>query len=59
MDFDEQIFEPVGCSGDRGEGDKGFSFPCESLSMDDDELTESKIKAFLDEKVLFQLKSQN
>lgn len=33
--------------------DKDFSFPCEpSVSEDDDEVTESKIKAFLDEKVL-------
>lgn len=31
-----------------------FSFSCEPLSAeDDDEVTESKIKAFLDEKVLF------
>lgn len=37
-----------------GEGGKDSSFNCApSLSEDDDELTESKIRAFLDEKVLF------
>lgn len=31
-----------------------FSFPSESIGVDDDEeVTESKIRAFLDEKVLF------
>ncbi|KAB1202260.1 Mitogen-activated protein kinase kinase kinase NPK1 [Morella rubra] len=53
LDRDDQICEPAGCSGALGEGDKDFSFPCgQSLSVDDDELTESKIKAFLDEKAL-------
>lgn len=53
LDRDDQICEPAGCSGALGEGDKDFSFPCgQSLSVDDDELTESKIRAFLDEKVL-------
>lgn len=37
----------------RGEGEIEFSFPCgQSLTEDDDVLTESKIKAFLDEKAL-------
>ncbi|KAG2694841.1 hypothetical protein I3843_08G159800 [Carya illinoinensis] len=53
LDTDEQISEPAGCSGVSGKGDKDFSFPCgQSLSVDDDELTESKIRAFLDEKAL-------
>ncbi|KAK4595921.1 hypothetical protein RGQ29_014134 [Quercus rubra] len=52
----EQISQAAGCSGVFGEGDKDFSFPCgPSLSEDDDELTESKIRAFLDEKA-FELK---
>lgn len=37
-----------------GEGGNGFSFTHgPSISEDDDDLTESKIKNFLDEKVLF------
>lgn len=55
-DTKEHISEAAGCSGVFGEGDKDFSFPCgPSLSEDDDELTESKITAFLDEKA-FELK---
>ncbi|XP_030956391.1 mitogen-activated protein kinase kinase kinase ANP1 isoform X2 [Quercus lobata] len=55
-DTKEQISQAAGCSGVFGEGDKDFSFPCgPSLSEDDDELTESKIRAFLDEKA-FELK---
>lgn len=54
LDTNEQISEPAGCTGVSSEGDKDFSFACGlSLSVDDDELTESKIQAFLDEKVLF------
>lgn len=56
-DTKEQISQAAGCSGVFGEGDKDFSFPCgPSLSEDDDELTESKIRAFLDEKVLISVK---
>ena len=33
-----------------------FTFPCEGISEDDDEVTESKIKDFLDEKVFSCLK---
>ncbi|KAL4637039.1 hypothetical protein ACB092_03G051900 [Castanea dentata] len=55
-DTTEKISQAAGCSGVFGEGDKDFSFPCgPSLSEDDDELTESKIRAFLDEKA-FELK---
>ncbi|KAL0005917.1 hypothetical protein SO802_013478 [Lithocarpus litseifolius] len=55
-DTKEQISQAAGCSGVFGEGDKDFSFPCgPSLSEDDDELTESKIRVFLDEKA-FELK---
>jgi hypothetical protein len=32
-----------------------FTFPCEGISEEDDEVTESKIKDFLDEKVFFML----
>lgn len=31
-----------------------FTFPCDSMCDDDDEVTESKIRAFLDEKVCLQ-----
>ena len=45
---------PAGSFRQSGKGDSIFSFQCtSSLSEDDDEATESKIKAFLDEKVLF------
>lgn len=52
FDTDESYMSP-GHSGANNKGQKDFSFPCvPSLSEEDDELTESKIKAFLDEKVL-------
>lgn len=51
FDTDESYMPPGESSTDKGQ--KDFSFPCvPSLSEEDDELTESKIKAFLDEKVL-------
>lgn len=51
FDTDESDMPP--CQSGANEGQKDFSFPCmPSLSEEDDELTESKIKAFLDEKVL-------
>lgn len=54
LDTSHQIDIPAGCSGTVGAGEKDFSFPCgRSFSEDDEELTESKITAFLDEKVLF------
>ncbi|KAM0942679.1 putative mitogen-activated protein kinase kinase kinase STE-STE11 family [Dioscorea sansibarensis] len=34
------------------EGDTDFTFPCEALCEDSDEVTETKIRAFLDEKAL-------
>ncbi|KAH0994816.1 hypothetical protein GBA52_018680 [Prunus armeniaca] len=47
MDF------PASRSGTIGEGEKDFLFPCgTSLAEEDDELTELKITAFLDEKAL-------
>ncbi|EXB50596.1 Mitogen-activated protein kinase kinase kinase ANP1 [Morus notabilis] len=53
LETDQQIHLTASCSGTFSDGDKNFSFPCgPSLSEDDDELTESKIKAFLDEKAL-------
>lgn len=53
FDTDERVSEPAGHPGVSGDGDKDFSFSCgHTLSVDDDELTESKIRAFLDEKVL-------
>lgn len=60
LDTSEQISEPAAHSGAFGAGEKDFSFPFRpSLSEDDDELTESKITAFLDEKVQFSVLSQN
>ena len=48
---DESYMPPDQSGDDKGQTD--FSFPgVPSLSEEDDELTESKIKAFLDEKVL-------
>jgi hypothetical protein len=59
-DTKEHISDVTGCSGVFGEGDKDFSFPYgPSLSENDDELTESKIRSLLDEKVLFSVKSQS
>ncbi|KAL6139239.1 hypothetical protein ACLB2K_064516 [Fragaria x ananassa] len=53
LDTSHQIDIHAGCSGTIGADEKDFSFPCgRSLSEDDDELTESKITAFLDEKAL-------
>ncbi|KAJ7977973.1 Mitogen-activated protein kinase kinase [Quillaja saponaria] len=52
MDTD-QSFAPSINSGAFDEGQKDFSFPCGPLlSEDDDELTESKLISFLDEKAL-------
>ncbi|XP_031736988.1 mitogen-activated protein kinase kinase kinase NPK1 isoform X3 [Cucumis sativus] len=48
----EEALAPGSCSGAFDE-EQNFSFPSgRSLSEDEDELTESKIKAFLDEKAL-------
>lgn len=45
------------CFGASAKVESDFTFPCEppSASEDDDEVTESKIRAFLDEKVLIYL----
>ena len=59
LETDQKTHLATSCSGTFSDGDKNFSFPCgPSLSEDDDELTESKIKAFLDEKVCFRLESR-
>ncbi|XP_021817531.1 mitogen-activated protein kinase kinase kinase ANP1-like isoform X2 [Prunus avium] len=53
LDTNHQMDFPASCSGTIGEGEKDFSFPCgTSLAEEDDELTELKITAFLDEKAL-------
>ncbi|KAJ0015190.1 hypothetical protein Pint_19875 [Pistacia integerrima] len=50
---DQSIHMPAGHLSALGEGVNDLSFPCgPSFSEDDDELTESKIKAFLDAKAL-------
>lgn len=52
-DSDESLKVPASRINASGEEDNGFSFPRGTpLSEDDDELTESKIKAFLDAKAL-------
>ncbi|XP_061348476.1 mitogen-activated protein kinase kinase kinase NPK1 [Gastrolobium bilobum] len=53
VSFDtDETYMPPGQSG-ANKRQREFSFPCApSLSEEDDELTESKIKAFLDEKAL-------
>lgn len=51
---DQSVHVPAAHFSASGEGVHDLSFPCgPSLSEDDDELTESKIKAFLDAKVIF------
>ena len=56
LDTGHQTDSPVGCSGTIGADEKDLSSPCgRSISEDDDVLTESKITAFLAEKVLFDL----
>lgn len=53
LDNAEAVDKLAGSSESTGKGDNDFSFRYQrSLSEDDDELTESKIKAFLDEKVV-------
>ncbi|KAF7805116.1 mitogen-activated protein kinase kinase kinase NPK1 [Senna tora] len=49
----DEMYLPSGHPGTLHEEPKDFSFSCEpSVSEDDEELTESKIQAFLDEKAL-------
>lgn len=50
MDFNDlsESFINVSCT---RKGEKDFTFPCKLVPEDDDEVTESKIRAFLDEKV--------
>lgn len=51
LDTDESYMSPGQMESNKEQ--KDLPFPCvPSLSEEDDELTESKIKAFLDEKVL-------
>ncbi|KAK2976067.1 hypothetical protein RJ640_024795 [Escallonia rubra] len=53
LENDRPIDGPAIGSGSPGEGANGFSFPSgPSLSEDDDEVTESKIRAFLVEKAI-------
>ncbi|XP_064939594.1 mitogen-activated protein kinase kinase kinase NPK1-like [Musa acuminata AAA Group] len=51
MDFNDlsESFIDVSCT---RKGEKDFTFPCKLVPEDDDEVTESKIRAFLDEKAL-------
>lgn len=48
----QAIEEATGNDGILGKGENDFSFPCgSSAAEDDEEVTETKIRAFLDEKV--------
>ena len=48
----QTIHEAAGSTGVSGKEENGFTFPCGPMGVeDDDEVTESKIRAFLDEKV--------
>ncbi|KAG9449591.1 hypothetical protein H6P81_009556 [Aristolochia fimbriata] len=51
QDFDERV-NPPSCTEAFQEGKNEFTFPCGPVSEEDDEVTESKIRAFLDEKAL-------
>ncbi|XP_008793818.2 mitogen-activated protein kinase kinase kinase NPK1-like [Phoenix dactylifera] len=51
MHSDDLGMPTNGASGGGQEGENGFTFPCEQV-CEDDEVTETKIKAFLDEKAL-------
>lgn len=53
ISYSQAIDETAGITVVSGKGETEFTFPCgSSAAEDDDEVTESKIKAFLDEKVL-------
>lgn len=45
--------KPAGSPEASNERENDFTFPCGPAGEDDDEVTESKIRAFLDEKVRF------
>ncbi|XP_058112174.1 mitogen-activated protein kinase kinase kinase NPK1 [Magnolia sinica] len=51
-DFGGSVKGAADNSGASGKGMNDFTFPCGPASEDDDEVTECKIKAFLDEKAL-------
>ncbi|KAJ9682018.1 hypothetical protein PVL29_018082 [Vitis rotundifolia] len=53
MDTNRSLDMPAGSSGISNKGGNDFSFPCgPSVSEDDDEVTESKIRDFLDVKAI-------
>ena len=53
LDMKQEIDRPTGCSPSPGESKNVFSFcSAPSVDEDDDEVTESKIRAFLVEKVI-------
>ncbi|KAL5995933.1 hypothetical protein ACLOJK_026006 [Asimina triloba] len=59
-DSSELAGNDISCCGPSGKVDNGFTFPCgQPASEDDEEVTESKIRAFLDEKALDLKKLQN
>lgn len=52
MDLDDLGESISGATEGVGEAENGFTFPCDAAVCEhDDEVTETKIRAFLDEKV--------
>lgn len=52
MQSSQSINKAAGCSAASDKVGNDFTFPCRpSVGEDDDEVTETKIRAFLDEKV--------
>ncbi|KAM0936483.1 putative mitogen-activated protein kinase kinase kinase STE-STE11 family [Dioscorea sansibarensis] len=49
--IDSEDFSDLAIDSTDGTGNKDFTVPCEAVGEDDDEVTETKIRAFLDEKV--------
>ncbi|XP_039123521.1 mitogen-activated protein kinase kinase kinase NPK1-like [Dioscorea cayenensis subsp. rotundata] len=50
--MDSEDFSGLAIDSTDGTGNKDFTVPCEAAGEDDDEVTETKIRAFLDEKAL-------
>lgn len=53
--MDSEDFSGLAIDSTDGTGNKDFTVPCEAAGEDDDEVTETKIQAFLDEKVCYNL----
>lgn len=51
MDLDDLDESANGFTDSARKGGNDFTFPCDAVCEHDDEVTETKIRAFLDEKV--------